>query len=352
MAEAEDTLLAGDIGATKTSLALYALSDATGCPLLEKTFSNKAFAGLPEVISTFLDGQETTPHRACFGVAGPVRENRVRMTNQNWSLDGAALAEQFGMERVLLVNDLMATAAGALVLPADKLIPLNPGRPDACGGIGVLAVGTGLGQSFAVPVNNRLRPFPTEGGHTSFAPSNQEQIDLLQFMLARQAQKKNQREHHGTEPPHVSAEQVCSGMALPDLYAFMLTRCSEPTWMKEKRLRTEAEPDSDELTPLIVSAADTETSCEPAARAVQLLVDILAAEAAGLALKVLATGGIYLGGGMVPRLLAFFERERFMGIFIRGIYQRMLADIPVHLIMEPDTALLGARQLALNAGKN
>lgn len=360
MAEAEDALLAGDIGATKTSLALYALSGVTGGPLLAKTFSNKAFAGLPEVISTFLAGRGITPHRACFGVAGPVRENRVRMTNQNWSLDGAALAEQFGMEQVSLVNDLVATAAGALVLPADKLIPLNPGRPDACGGIGVLAVGTGLGQSFAVPVNNRLRPFPTEGGHTSFAPRNQEQMDLLQFMLTRQAQEENQREHHGTEPPHVSVEQVCSGMALPDLYAFMLTRCSEPTWMKEKRLRAEAESGSDALTPLIVGTADTalsgvsfsETFCEPAVRAVQLLVDILAAEAAGLALKVLATGGIYLGGGMVPRLLAFFEWERFMGIFIRGIYRRMLADIPVHLIMEPDTALLGARQLALDAGKN
>jgi glucokinase len=342
----EDFILAGDIGATKTGLALYALSDATDGPLLKKTFSNKEFTGLSEVISAFLTGREQPPCRACFGVAGPVRENRVRMTNLDWRIDGDALAEQFGMEQVLLVNDLVATAAGAVVLPADKLMPLNAGRSDADGGIGVLAVGTGLGQSFAVPVNNRLRFFPTEGGHTSFAPRNQEQMDLLRFMLARQ----------GVKPPHVSVEQVCSGMAVPDLYAFMLTRCAEPEWMLRKR--QQAEIAGFGQTPLIVSAADAAlsgalssvTACEPAVRAVQLLVDILAAEAADLALKVLATGGIYLGGGMVPRLLPFFERERFMGIFSRGVYRQMLADIPAHLIMEPKAALLGARRLALEAG--
>ncbi len=329
----ESFILAGDIGATKTDLALYA---STGSPLLEKTFRNKNFSGLSEIISVFLADQTNAPDQACFGVAGPVRENRVRMTNLNWSIDGTELARAFDLKQAVLVNDLVATAAGAVVLPSDSLVPLNIGRQDPTGGIGVLAVGTGLGQSFAVPVNDRLRPFPTEGGHASFAPRNQEQIDLLQFMLARRK--------------HVSVEQVCSGMAVPDLYAFMLTRCAEPEWMKQKRLLVE----SSELTPLIIRTADAalagEINCEPAVRAIQLCVDILAAEAANLALKVLAIGGIYLGGGMVPRLLPFLERERFMDIFSRGVYHRMLADIPVHLIMEPKTALLGARQLALEAG--
>jgi glucokinase len=329
----ESFILAGDIGATKTDLALYV---STGYPLLEKTFCNKDFSGLSEIISVFLADQTNTPDRACFGVAGPVRENRVRMTNLNWSIDGTELARTFGLKQAVLVNDLVATAAGAVVLPPDSLVPLNIGRQDPTGGIGVLAVGTGLGQSFAVPVNDRLRPFPTEGGHASFAPRNQEQIDLLQFMLARRK--------------HVSVEQVCSGMAVPDLYAFMLTRCAEPEWMEQKRLRAE----SSELTALIVRKADAalagEINCEPALQAIQLFIDILVAEAANLALKVLATGGIYLGGGMVPRLLPFLKRERFMAIFSRGVYHRMLADIPVHLIMEPKTALLGARQLALEAG--
>ncbi|XOF34200.1 MAG: glucokinase [Candidatus Electrothrix sp. YB6] len=341
-------ILAGDIGATKTALALYDITDiagdSAGSLLLKKTFRNTEFRAFQEVISAFLAGQERLPKRACFGVAGPVRANRVQMTNLHWTVDGDEFAGQFGMDRVLLVNDLVATAAGAVQLADDGLIPLNQGQRKPDGSIGVLAAGTGLGQAFAMPVNNRLQPFPTEGGHASFAPRNQEQMELLQFMLARQKEQATEQAPHLT--PHVSVEQVCSGMALPDLYAFMLTRCSEPEWMQKTRLQTEP----DDLAPLIVRTANTalheSPSCEPAVRAVQLLVDILAAEAANLALKVLATGGIFLGGGMVTRLLPFFTPERFMAIFCRGIYRQMLADIPVHIIVEPDTALLGARQLA------
>ncbi|MCI5167446.1 MAG: hypothetical protein D3903_15465, partial [Candidatus Electrothrix sp. GM3_4] len=302
-------------------------------------------------------GQEQRPARACFGAAGPVHKNRVRMTNLDWDLDGPALATQFGMDEVLLVNDLVATTAGAVLLPENSLVILNQGRPEVGGNIGVLAVGTGLGQSFAVPMmigNNRFQPFPTEGGHVSFAPRNQEQIELLQFMLTRSEQQPSPSHQSPQQFPHVSVEQVCSGMALPDLYAFMLTRCPESEWMRNKRLA--AEPDT--LSPLIVAAADAALTdatlagalpCEPAVQAVQLLLDILAAEAANFTLKVLATGGIYLGGGMLPRVLAHIDQRRFMEIFCRGVYQDMLADIPVHIITDPKTALLGARQLAMKA---
>ena len=349
-------LLAGDIGATKTVLALYGTSNL----LTEKTFRNKEFSGLADVISSFLAGREERPVRACFGVAGPVCENRVRMTNLAWDLDGSALAAQFGMDEVLLVNDLVATTAGAMLLPEDSLITLNQGRPEAGGSIGVLAVGTGLGQSFAVPLrdelgSNRFQPFPTEGGHVSFAPRNQEQIELLQFMLSRSEQQQPPL-GFPQQSPHVSVEQVCSGMALPDLYAFQLTRCPEPKWMEEKRLAVAVDPDA--LTPLIVASANAAAPdvneglpCEPAVEAVRLLLDILAAEAANFTLKVLATGGVYLGGGMLPRLLAHIDQARFMEIFCRGVYQDMLADIPVHIITDPKTALIGARQLAMNINK-
>jgi len=357
-------ILAGDIGATKTVLALYDICDtATDMRskvqsglLAEKTFRNKEFSGPADVITSFLARQEERPKRACFGIAGPVRENRVRMTNLAWDLDGSALAAQFGMDAVLLVNDLVATTAGALQLPEDSLITLNQGRSEAGGSIGVLAVGTGLGQSFAVPIMdvNRFQPFPTEGGHVSFAPRNQEQIELLQFMLTRSEQQREQQQQSPCQKPHVSphvsVEQVCSGMALPNLYAFQLTRCPEPEWMQEKRLATA--PDA--LSPLIVASANATLTgvtgglpCEPAVEAVQLLLDILAAEAANFALKVLATGGIFLGGGMLPRLLAHIDRTRFMEIFCRGVYRDMLANIPVHIITDPDTALIGARQLAM-----
>ncbi|MCI5210142.1 MAG: glucokinase [Candidatus Electrothrix sp. ATG2] len=347
-------ILAGDIGATKTALALYAIIDTSADRhsnvqdglLVEQTFRNNEFSSFSEIITTFLAKQQERPSHACFGVAGPVRANRVQMTNLDWSMDGPALAAEFGMDEVLLVNDLVATTAGAVVLPEEKLITLNTGRTDKTGSIGVLALGTGLGQAFAVPgdnqAGNQFQPLPTEGGHVSFAPRNQEQIALLQFMLAR----LEQQQQSPRQSPHVSVEQVCSGMALPTLYAFQTNRFQEPKWMEEKRLSVKPEA----LGPLIVEAANIALTgglpCEPAVRTVRLLLDILAAEAAHLALKVLATGGIFLGGGMLPRILSHIDQEYFMRIFCRGVYMDLLADIPVHIITEPKTALIGARQLA------
>jgi glucokinase len=321
-------VLAGDIGGTKTTLALYG---QTGEILREATFKNHKFDSLQSVINNFLTGLDHPPARACFGIAGPVKGNRVRMTNLEWTIDGREIADFFALEHVLLVNDLVATTAGAVLLPAERLVTINNGRPEPKGSIGVLAPGTGLGQSFAVKVNNRLQPFPSEGGHCSFAPRNREQIELLQFMLEKQ--------------PHVSVEQVCSGMVIPDLYAFMTIHCPEPEWLARRRR------ESDDQTLIIVQAANDALAggpaCEPAVRTVQLFVDILAAEAANLALKVLATGGIFLGGGRPPRILPFFDQERFMHIFCRGVYREMLADIPVHIILDPKTALIGARELAV-----
>ncbi|WP_446010560.1 glucokinase [Candidatus Electrothrix sp.] len=344
-------ILAGDIGGTKTVLALYdtrgssEISEIQETVLAEQTYRNSEFSGLPEIITAFLAEQEEYPTHACFGIAGPVRENKVQMTNLDWVVDGPAVAAQFGLDNVLLVNDLVATTAGVLALHQEKLITVNTGQADTTGSVGVLALGTGLGQSFAISGNNQFQPFPTEGGHVSFAPRNQEQIELLQFLL-RDSEKR-------FSPVHISVEQVCSGMALPTLYAFQRSRCleQEPAWMEKKRKATAPEA----LTPLIVEAANAAVAggpaCEPALRAVQLLLDILADEAANFALKVLATSGIYLGGGLLPRLLPHLDRKRFMELFCRGVYQEMLAAIPIHIITEPKTALLGARNLAMQTEK-
>jgi len=322
------TILAGDIGGTKTTLALYG---TTTTPLLEKTYQNSTFSSLQEIVRNFLSGQEAAPERACFGVAGPVHENRVQMTNLDWLIDGKKLGDHFSIQQVVLVNDLVATTAGAVTLPDDSLITINQGHPAPGGTIAVLAPGTGLGQSFAVPLDKGLQPFPSEGGHASFAPRNREQIELLEFMMTRYA--------------HVSVERVCSGNALPDLYAFAQTRFQEPKWMAQRLAA------ADDQTPIIVHAANQARSggppCEPSVHALQLFVDILAAEAANLALKVLSLGGIYLGGGLPPRILSFFDPEQFMEIFRRGVYREMLADIPIQIIKNPRTALLGARQIAL-----
>ena len=324
----KQAVLVGDIGGTKTTLSLFG---NTGELMQEQTFKNKLFSGLQEVITTFLQHPENLISRACFGVAGPVRNNRVRMTNLDWTIDGGQLAEMLAIDRVVLVNDLVATTAGAAVLPADSLMSMNTGQPVPDGSIGVLAPGTGLGEAFAVPGKNGMKAFPSEGGHSSFAPRNEEQIQLLSFML----QTTN----------HVSVEQVCSGMVIPNLYHFMTTRTAEPQWLAEQLSA------ADDRTPIIVKAANAAmeggTACETAVRALQLFVDILAAEAANLALKVLATGGIYIGGGMPPRMLHFFDRQRFMNIFCRGVYRDMLSTIPIQIILDPKTALLGAREIAM-----
>ncbi len=329
----ELSVLAGDIGGTKTSLALYG---AAGNILRQGTWQNNGYENLQEIISEFLTGLAQPPDRACFGVAGPVQENRVRMTNLDWVLDGEAISDQFSIPRLLLVNDLVATTAGAVQLTGDSLTTINPGQPVPGACKAVLAPGTGLGQSLAVPVGDRLQPLPSEGGHSTFAPRNAEQIALLQFMIS-----EKQRQH-------VSVEQVCSGMAIPDLYAFIISRCPEPAWMTKKRQQT----DQQGQTPLIVQAANAalagQEECEPAVKALYLFVDILAAEAANLALKVLATGGIYIGGGMPTRIPAFFEQERFMNIFCRGVYREMLTRIPVHIIQDRGTALVGSWRLALD----
>ncbi len=320
-------VLAGDIGGTKTVLALY---DPAGTALVETGYTNNNFSSLQEVLADFLAGHSPAPVRGCLGVAGPVHNNRVQMTNLDWFMDGQELAEQFGLEQMLLVNDLVATTAGALQLPPESLVTINRGQTDPQGIIGVLAPGTGLGQSFVLPEDGGRLPFPSEGGHSSFAPRNEQQIELLRFLLKQR--------------PHVSVEQVCSGMAIPDLFAFAARNWPKPDWIQQQLTAT------DDQTPVIVQAANTALqggkSCEPAVQAIRLFVDILAAEAANLALKVLATGGVYIGGGMPPRLLNFFDQDRFMDIFCRGVYNDMLAAMPIHIIRDSKTALIGAHELA------
>lgn len=319
-------LLAGDIGATKTTLALFDAAGFPAPPVRQQTFRNGLFAHFDDLLLEFLDQQAPAPTSACFGVAGPVNANAVKMTNLNWSIAGVALKARHGFDRVQLHNDLVATALGAIQLPATDLQPLNPGIQESGGVMAVLAPGTGLGEAFLVHHHGGYAPYPSEGGHASFAPRNQEQIDLLTFMLQRHA--------------HVPVERVCSGLAIPELLAFMATRCQAPEWLLAELAAT------DDQTPVIVRAGlealHGKRSCDIAVRTLALMVDILADEAANLALKTLALGGMFLGGGLAPRLQPFLTPERFMPVFARGTYRDWLARLPIRIICNPHTALLGA----------
>ena len=319
-------LLAGDIGATKTTLALYEAAAWPGAPLRQQTLQNAGFGDFDSLLREFLGAEQPTPATVCLGVAGPVMANAVKMTNLNWSIDAAGLQAGFGFEQAYLINDLVATAMGALHLPPNDLHCLNPGEKQDGAAMAVLAPGSGLGEAFVLPHNGTFLPYPSEGGHASFSPRNAEQIDLLTFMLKRHT--------------HVSVEQVCSGLVIPDLLAFMATRQPMPDWLRDE-LQLAAD-----RTPIIVQAALAavrgERSCDIAVATLSLFIDILADEAANLALKTLALGGVFLGGGLAPRLLPLIDPHRFMTVFARGTYQDMLARIPIHIIRNPQTALLGA----------
>jgi glucokinase len=325
-------LLAGDIGGTKTTLALYTTKTWPAPPLREQTFANKTTTGLVKLITTFLQPEKKTPTLGCFGIAGPIRDNRVQMTNLDWLIDARELEQECGLNQVTLINDLVATAMGAVLLPKKELNTINIGLPHPEGTIGVLAPGTGLGEAFILRQHNQLFPVASEGGHASFAPCNHDQLELLNFLLQKEG--------------HISIEKVCSGLGLPNIYAFLATRMEQPDSLQQQLAEAK------DQTPILVntalqalSAGDHQHIC---VHTLQIFIDILAAEAANLALKVLATGGIYIGGGIPPRILPFFQNKQFMAFFARGVYQKMLADIPVHIILNPNTALLGAAAYGMN----
>ncbi|WP_448871470.1 glucokinase [Desulfobulbus propionicus] len=324
MSQEREILLAGDIGATKTTFALYA--GWPGNPLRQQRYRNAEYADFLEVLAAFLQGDGPQPVNACLGVAGPVVADRVTLTNLSWSIDAAEIGQRFGLRRVCLINDLVATAVGALHLPASDLQVVNQGQAKARAVQAVLAPGSGLGEGFLVPHGESFLPCGSEGGHASFAPRNDEQLELLAFMRRQQE--------------HVSVEQVCSGLAMPHLFAFMATRHPVPPWLHDQ-LRQTSDP-----TPVILGAAMRavrgERPCEVAQQTLRLFLDILADEAANLVLKTLAFGGLFLGGGLAARLHSCIEPGRFMTVFCRGTYRDRLAEVPVRIILNPETALVGA----------
>lgn len=319
-------LLAGDIGGTKTTLALYDLSSRSESALAKQTYLNSTFKTFEELVGQFLASMNSLVSTCCLGVAGPVFDNTVHMTNLDWTISAENLQQHFKWRRVDLINDLTATGLGAIHLPQSDLRCLNNGTLNPTGVVAVLAPGTGLGEAFLLPYNGNYIPVPSEGGHADFSPRNREQIDLLEFMLERQ--------------DHVSVEQVCSGRALPDLFLFMQTKYSTPPWLLEQ-LDTCPDP-----TPVLIKAALSGEAngqhCEIAVQTVKLFVDILAAEAANLTLKTLCFGGLYLAGGLIARLQSFLRPQRFMSLFVRGVHRHMLENIPIHIVLNPETALLGA----------
>lgn len=326
-------LLAGDIGATKTTLGVFTREKGPRVPLAQETFPSRGYRGLDAIAREFLSQNDAEVDHAAFGVAGPVIEGRVEVTNLAWSVVASSLKEALGVARVRLLNDLAAIANGVPFLEPSEVHTIHQGERDRDGAIAVIAPGTGLGEAFLTwdQDDGRYRPHASEGGHTDFAPTTPRQIQLLRYMWARYE--------------HVSYELVCSGLGIPNVYTYYRSGgyAEEPEWLAE--LLAEAE----DPTPVIVSAAlDDERECELCSMTLETFVSILGAEAGNLALKVMATGGVYLGGGIPPRILPALEQGSFLEAFCsKGRHSDLMERMPVHVILNRDIALLGAAAYGL-----
>jgi glucokinase len=318
-------LLVGDVGGTKTSVALYSSEAGARNPVRIRTFASAQYPSLEEIARTFLEEGREHVDLAVFGVAGPVLGGTAKITNLPWEIDAVHLATDLGLQSVTLLNDLEAIAFAVPHLRPDEVRTVNEGRRVQEGPLAVIAPGTGLGEAFLTWDSGMYRIHASEGGHTDFGPTDERQLEMLRYLLTRF--------------DHVSYERVCSGIGLPNIYAFLRDTgfAPEPAWLSEK-LRAAHDP-----TPVIMEAAQGEHACDLGRETLRMFVQALGAETGNLALKVMATGGIFLGGGIPPRILPALEGETFRRAFLaKGRFNSLLEPIPVHVILNPGIALFGA----------
>ncbi len=320
-------ILAGDIGGTNTRLALV---DATGDELkivAESTFPSRERPSLEAVITEFLALHSCDLTGASFGIAGPVREGRCEATNLPWVVDAKAVARRLHLKHVGLINDLEANAYGVAVLQSKDFVTLNKGVRNAKGNMAIISAGTGLGEAGMYWDGQSHRPFASEGGHVDFAPRNHLEMELLEYSM------KHYR--------RVSYERLLSGPGLVNVYQFLRDtgKAEEPAWLAGLMRHGDPAP--------IISQHALEGKCLLCLQALEIFVSLYGAEAGNLALKVMATGGVYLGGGIAPKIIQKLKEAEFMNAFTaKGRMRPLLQDIPVKVIMNPKTALLGAARHA------
>lgn len=329
-------LLAGDIGGTKTTLALFADAATLATPVVEMTFASTRYTSLAAIIHEFLSQYPLPVDRVALGVAGPIMGDTAYVTNLHWQVHRPQLAEQLNGAAVYLLNDLAAIANALPILPPADLYALNPGQALPGGNIAVIAPGTGLGEAFLVWDGTRYCAYSSEGGHADFAPTNDWEISLWQYL------------RNGLGFDHISYEAVCSGLGIPNIYEYVKVSgyADEPAWLAQALAATQ------DPTPVIVQAAlDAARPCEICTATLDTFIGILGAEAGNLALKVLATGGVYLGGGIPPRILSKLTTGRFMEAFCnKGRFADILRQVPVSVIGNPKAGLLGAANYGFAQG--
>jgi glucokinase len=319
-------ILAGDIGGTKTLLALYDVMPTGLQQLAIESYASQRFSTFSDVMRQFSETHDiSTVSDAVLGVAGPVVNNESTTTNLPWSISAQEVHAQFDIPNLRLINDLAATAYGMLNLADENFHWLQQGEPeDDEGNQAVIAAGTGLGEALLIKVNNNWQPIATEGGHCDFAPTTNQQDQLLAWL----------RKHH---PDHVSYERILSGTGLYAIYQFL-----EDSGFAKPGVRMSARNEKEDPSAVITEAA-TDQQDPLSSEALRLFVEIYGAEAGNLALKTFATGGIMVGGGIAPKILPFMQKGVFIDQFRnKGRFKDLMSKIPVKVSLNPNTAILGA----------
>jgi glucokinase len=321
-------ILAGDIGGTNTRLALFEPTEQGFSTAAEEKFSSSAFASLAEIVQVFLSGKSASVECACFGVAGPVQGKTAKITNLTWVAETDDIADLLGHEKVGLINDLEANAYGLNELNENDFLILNEGESNTAGNRAIISAGTGIGQAGIYNRNGELRPFATESGHADFAPRNELEIDLLRYLL--------------TKFERVSVERVVSGLGLQNIYDFLrdTKRAEEPSWLAE-------EIKNSKDVGAVISQNGLTGKSAICSQTLDIFVSLYGAEAGNMALHLLATGGVYIGGGIAPKILPKLKEKPFLeSFFAKGRMRELLELITVRVILNDKAALLGAAHFA------
>lgn len=317
-------ILAGDVGGTKTNLGLFEFAAGRLVAKHIRSFRSASYAGLESLVEEFLGPAAGTIAVGSFGVPGPVIDGVVQVTNLPWLIDFSALQTRLGLTQLYLINDLQATAYGIAVLAPADLLVLNAGRPRAASNAGLLAAGTGLGQSILFWDGTRRVPSPSEGGHGDFAPHNALEVELFQYLAAQFG-------------GHVSWERVLSGPGLVNLYEFLRDTGRGQEQASIAARMTKEDPAA------VVSVAALENACGLCSQALDLFVSLYGAEAGNMALRAVALAGVYVGGGIAPKIRPRLTDGKFMAAFLdKGRMRPLLEEVPVLVILNDKTALLGA----------
>ncbi len=320
-------ILAGDIGGTNARLAYFQPQNGHLRLVAERVYPSREHSELGEIVSRFLDDSNTRPDMACFGIAGPVRNGRVETSNLPWVVEQSRLAKQIHLPATLLINDLEASAWGIGALASEDLVPLNRVSGPVVGNQAVIAPGTGLGEAGLFWDGNRHHVFACEGGHADFGPQGDLQIELVRFLAARFG--------------HVSYERILSGPGLVNVYEFLRDNgCGKESAEFAGALR-QGDPAA------VISHAALDGTDVLSEKALDLWVSVYGAEAGNLALKVMGTGGVFLAGGISPKILGKLTGPLFMHSFLaKGRLRPLLEAIPVQVVTNTNAGLLGAARCA------